>query len=319
MIFKKILYSKKRDMMKKHSYLFILISLSLLIQACTPEPKLQFNASKIDVRASPLFIEQWKDGMSKTQGVHNIKRSESEYAYRIVSEKNGQKDGFERSYDKETKKIRYEAFYKKGIRDGLFKRYNKEGQLYKAVLYENGKKREVREYNNKKMMIHSTPYFNDKKHGVEQIYSYITGALEKRITYDNGTKKKIEEYCKKKISHRVQMDGCRHGMEKVWHCGTGILERETPYNTCKRHGIEKVYDKQGNLIYTIPYFNGLREGTVKGYYPNGNLKYQVTYHADKVDELGYYYDMQGKKERIDYDTIIKFEDRLPVSVEYWRL
>ncbi len=303
---------------KKYSYLLILIGLALLIQACTPQPKLQFQASKVELN-TPLFAEQWKDGITKMKDGHTIKRSENEYVYRIVSEKNGQKDGFEQSYDKETKKIRYEAFYKNDVRDGLFKRYNKEGQLYKAILYANGKKREVREYNNKKMMIHSTPYDGDKKHGVEQVFSYITGSLEKRITYDKGTKKKVKHYCKKKISLRTEMDGCRHGMEQVWYCGTSILERETPYNTCKRHGVEKVYNKQGNLIYAITYRNGLKEGEVKGYYQNGKIKYEVTYHADKVAEVGYVYDAKGKRERIDYDTIMKFADRLPISVEYWRL
>ena len=305
-------------MIKKYIYLSLSIGLILLLQACTPQPKLQFQASKIELN-TPLLTEQWKDGITEIKDGHTVKRYEDEYTYRIVSEKNGQKDGFERSYDKETKKIRYEAFYKNGVRDGLFKRYNKEGQLYKAVLYENGEKKEVREYNDKKMMIRSTPYDNGEKHGVEQVFFYTTGGLEKRITYDRGTKKKIEEYSKNKISLRTEMDGCRHGMEKAWHCGTGILERETPYNTCKRHGVEKVYDKQGNLIYAIPYRNGIKEGEVKGYYPNGKIKYKVIYHADKVDEVGYMYDAKGKRERIDYDSIMKFADKLPISVEYWRL
>ena len=169
--------------MRKYSYLSISIGLVLFIQACTPQPKLQFQASKIELN-TPLFTKQWKDGITEIKDGYTIKRSENEYVYRIVSEKNGQKNGFERNYDKETKKIRYEAFYKNGVRDGLFKRYNKKGQLYKAVLYENGKKREVREYNNKKMMRHSTPYHNGEKHGIEQVFSYTTGALEKRITYN---------------------------------------------------------------------------------------------------------------------------------------
>jgi len=31
------------------------------------------------------------------------------------------------------------------------------------------------------------------------------------------------------------------------------------------------------------------------------------------------YDAKGKRERIDYDTIMKFADRLPMYVESWRL
>ena len=298
---------------KKYSYLLIPIGLVLFIQACTPQPKLQFQSTlKRDWKAPST--KNWENGAARTMDGHVVTRSESDLYYTIISyNRSGQKDGLWAKYHKNTH-CGYEKRYQNGVLHGVSRECDVD------TPYLNGKKEGTeRRFRKNSYMLRSTPYRKGEKHGVEQIFSYTTGVLEKRITYDRGTQKKMEHYCKKKISLRTEMDGCRHGMEKAWYCGTGILERETPYNTCKRHGIEKVYDKQGNLIYTIPYFNGLREGTVKGYYPNGNLKYQVTYHADKVDELGYYYDMQGKKERIDYDTIIKFADRLPVSVEYWRL
>ena len=72
--------------MKKYSYLLIPIGLVLLMQACTPQPKLQFQASKIELN-TPLFTEQWKDGITEIQDGYTIKRSENEYDYRIVSEK----------------------------------------------------------------------------------------------------------------------------------------------------------------------------------------------------------------------------------------
>ena len=199
--------------------------LVLLIQACTTEPKLQFQASKIELN-SPLFTKQWKGGITEIKDGHTIKRSENEYTYRIVSEKMVRKTDLNEAMTKRQKKFVMKHFIKWHPRR-LIQRYNKEGQLYKAVLYENGEKKEVREYNDKKMMIHSTPYENGEKHGVEQVFFYTTGGLENESLM-TGNKKEDEEYSKNKISLRTKMDGCRHGMEKAWHCGTGILERETP-------------------------------------------------------------------------------------------
>ena len=300
-------------MMKIFSYLLISISLALLIQACTPQPKLQFQSTLKRDWKTP-FTENWVNGTVRTIDGHIVTRSESDLYYTIISySRSGQKDGLWAKYHKNTH-CGYEKRYQNGVLHGVSRDCDVD------TPYFNGKKEGVeRRFRKDSYMLRSTPYHKGEKHGVEQIFSYTTGTLEKRITYDRGTKKKIELYCKNKISLRTKMDGCRHGLERSWHCGTSILSSETPYYNCKRHGVEKVYGKQGNIIYTIPYRNGLKEGVVKGYYPNGKIKYKVIYHLDKVDEAGYYYDAQGKKERIDYDTIMKFSDRLPVSVEDWRL
>ncbi len=306
--------------MKKYNGIFVFIGILLLMQACTTEPKLQLKAGKIDTNA-PLFEEKWKECNNKTQNGHTIECSENEYVYRIVSKKSGKKDGFERVYDKKTKKIRFESFYKNGLRDGFLKKYSPEGWgLYKAVLYNNGEKREVREYNQKGEMVHSTPYLDGEKHGVEQKFSYTRGYLEFRIKYEHGTIREVREYCAKgRVANLVPMNGCRIGVDKSWYCDSGTLKRETPYKSCKINGVEKSYDEKGNLLYSVSYKNGKKNGVTKEYYPNGGIKYKLYYRDDKPNETGYFYDKNGKKERIDYDTLMSFTKRLPKELPEWLL
>jgi len=266
----------------------------------------------------PSFTESWGNGKTQKEGDHSIVRKENSCVYIISPETNGKKDGVARRYDKASKQIRFETAYKNGIKEGWSKRYSPEGGwLYEAVLYHNGEKRELREYNQKGEVIHIVPYLDGKKHGVEQKFSYINGDLEYRIHYDRGTKKKLIRYCKGKPDLQMQMDGCRQGMEREWWCGTATLKRETPYRNCKRNGIEKHYDASGHLLYRVTYRNGLKEGPAKAYYPNGKVKYSLVYHKDEPEEIAYHYDVSGKKERIDYDTLVLFAKRFPKGYSEW--
>ncbi len=282
-----------------------------------PEPKLQLHAKKMEVYP-PAFEAVWKGGKNETNGDRMILRSENQSVYIITPEKNGKKDGIVRRYDKRNKKIRFETTYKNGVRDGWAREYSVEGGWpYKAVRYRHGEKREVREYNQKGEMIRSIPWLDGKKHGVEQKYSYVSGDLIYRLTYDHGTEKKLVTYCKGKPEVQMVLNGCRQGMERVWYCGTERLKREMPYRDCKKNGVEKNYDKQGNLLYTVTWRNGVKEGPAKAYYPDGKVKYTLLYHNDKPDELGWYYDPAGKKERIDYDTLMAFAERFPKGFDKW--
>jgi len=299
-----------------------LLGLALLfwLSGCAtsqPEPKLQLHATKVELHP-PAFESVWKSGKTAIEGGHTIIRSENQSVYIVTPEKNGKKDGIVRRYDKRNQKIRFETAYKNGVRDGWAREYGMEGgRPYKAVLYRNGKKREVREYNQKGEMIRSIPWLDGEKHGVEQKYSYVSGDLVYRLTYDHGTEKKLVTYCKGKPEVQMVLDGCRQGMERAWYCGTKRIKRETPYRACKKNGVEKSYDEQGNLRYSVTWRNGVKEGPAKAYYPDGRVKYALVYHNDKPDELGWYYDSRGKKERIDYDTLMTFAERFPKGFDKW--
>jgi len=310
------------SMKKKETYGLFTVCLSVLIlfvlNACTSQPSiLQLHAEKANI--SPLaFKTVWKNGKTEAEADRRVVRSEGKYTYDIIPKKNGKKEGVSRRYDKTSKEIRFEVSYKNGLRDGLARKYSPEGGwLYEETLYKNGEKLEVREYNQKSEMVHSTPWLNDQKHGVEQKFSYVSGDLTYRLTYDHGTVKKLVSYCKGKTEVQMQLDGCRHGVEKAWYCGTAILERETPYLYCKKNGLEKKYDKQGNLLYTVTYRNNLKEGSAKEYYPDGRIKYLLVYHDDKPDEVAWYYSTTNKKERIDYNTLQRFSERLPKGFDHW--
>ena len=300
---------------KKYNYLLVSIGLLLLIQACTSEPKLQIKSILTRNWKAPS-LEHWQNGVTTTVDGHIITRSSREDGLHIITSYNraGHRDGLFGRYTKGHSAQDSESRYKNGLRHGMSRIYGID------TPYVDGVKEGVeREFKPDSFMVRSTPYYQGKKNGVEQKFNYIRGNLEKRITYSMDTKKKIEYYCKGKVSFHAEMDGCRHGLQEEWYCGTDKLKTQTPYRFCKRDGTKRVYDGQGHLTYKIPYRNDLKEGMVKGYYPNGKLKYEVTYHADKVNEVGYYYLPDGTKERIDYDTIMSFDKKLPTDLKEWQL
>ena len=314
---KNIILMKKKTGDGQFSVYLSVLMLFVFNACSTQEPSLQLQASKVNV-SPPAFATVWRNGKTETEANRKIVRSEGRYTYDIIPEKNGKKEGVARRYDKRSKEIRFEVSYKNGLRDGWMRKYSPEGGwLYEEVLYKKGKKRLVREYNQKGEIVHITPWYDGEKHGVEQKYSYISGVLEYRLRYDHGTAKKLLTYCKGKPEVQMVLDGCRHGTERSWYCGTKILKRETPYRNCKKNGVEKSYDKQGNLLYTVTWRNGVKEGPAKVYYPDGRVKYALVYHNDKPDELGWYYGPTGKKERIDYDTLIAFSGCFGKGLDHW--
>ena len=307
-------------MRQSFNFLFSAFLLLFLLGGCSSsqlEPKLPMQAEKIENHPLP-FDEAWKNGETNNTNGYRVVRVVSKYGYSIVPEKSGKKDGIVRRYDRESKQIRFEISYKMGIRDGWAKKYSPEGGwLYEAVLYRNGEKRELREYNQKGEIVHIVPYFDGKKHGIEQKFSYVNGELNYRIYYDHGTKKRLLRYCKGKPDLRMEMDGCRQGAEREWYCGTSVLKRETPYRNCKRNGTEKRYDASGRLLYRVNYRDDLKEGPAIEYYSNGKIKYRLVYHQDKPEEIAFFYSVSGKKERIDYDTLIRFTERFPRGYHNW--
>ena len=145
-------------MLYSYRYFLCVISLVLLMQACTTEPKLQLQAIKTEVHPS-LFETVWGNGKTEREGNREIIRSESSYSYDIIPKKNGKKEGIALRYDKRSKNILFETSYKNGVRNGWERKYSPEGAwLYKATLYKNGKKQELRKYNNKGEMVYVFPY-----------------------------------------------------------------------------------------------------------------------------------------------------------------
>ena len=305
----------------QQSKIFIVAGLIVLVGGCAAQhaqSTLLLKAPTIESNPSS-FSESWGNGRTLMESDHTIVRKESKNVYIITPEKNGKRDGVEIRYRKTTKKIVSETSYKNGLREGLLKKYSPEGGwLYETILYRHGKKAEVKEYNQKGQMVHFTPYLDGEKHGVEQRFSYTHGSLISRVTYEHGTARELKSYCSNgRVSLKIQLDGCRDGLEESWYCETGILKRKTPYRNCKRNGVEKRYDKAGHLQYAVNYRNGLEQGAVKEYYPNGNIKYELNYHKGKANEIGYYYNNDGKKERIDYDTLMHFCDKTPEVFSIW--
>jgi len=172
---------------------------------------------------------------------------------------------------------------------------------------------------NEKFMIRSTPYHNNKKEGYEVKYSYVSGALSEVNVYRKGKKETSTAYTNGKVTNITEFDGeMYHGLDQAWSQKGHILLSVMPYRFGIAHGLQKVYYPDGKIRYEVPYENGKKNGVLRAYYPNGSLHYKITYKNDLPDEVGYVYNKTGRKERIDYDTLMSLADKLPKPVERWR-
>jgi antitoxin component YwqK of YwqJK toxin-antitoxin module len=283
-----------------------------LMNACTsqqPTPELH-STLKRDFTAP---VKNWKNGVIHTKDGHIITRTEDERSYRVTSYKNGQKDGISALYPKEPYKQLFETRYVNGVKEGLCRKYNVD------TPYVRDKKEGIeREYNDR-FMIRATPFHNDKKDGSEVKYDYTSGELSMVNFYSKGKKKRSTAYTNGKITNITEFDGdIYHGNSKTWSKDGHILLEVMPYRFGVAHGMQKVYYPNGTIKYEVPYRNGKKNGVLKAYYPNAKLHYKITYKNDLPDEVGYVYNKSGKRERIDYDTLMVFAQKIPQPVERWR-
>ena len=258
-------------------------------------------------------LKHWKNGVTVTKDGHTVTRTEDERTYRITSYKNGKKDGVWAMYPKEPYKQLMETHYVNGVKEGISRLYSVD------TPYANGKKEGIEREFNEKFMIRSTPYHNNKKEGYEVKYSYVSGALSEVNVYRKGKKETSTAYTNGKVTNITEFDGeMYHGLDQAWSQKGHILLSVMPYRFGIVHGLQKVYYPDGKIRYEVPYENGKKNGVLMAYYPNGSLHYKITYKNDLPDEVGYVYNKTGRKERIDYDTLMSLADKLPKPVERWR-
>lgn len=299
-------------MNKIYSYLLKSIGVLLFFQACTPEPKPQMH-STLKRDFTPPSAKNWKNGVIHTKDGHTVTRTEDERTYRITSYKNGKKDGVWGLYPKEPYKQLMETRYSNGVKEGLSRLYGVD------TPYLHGKKEGIeREYNDR-FMTRFTTYHNDEKDGHEVKYHYISGVLSEANLYHKGKKQKSTTYTAGKITQVTAYDGeIYHGLNQEWSKEGHVLLHSMPYRFGIVHGLQKVYYPDGKIRYEVPYENGKKNGVLRAYYPNGLLHYKITYKNDLPDEVGYVYNKTGRKERIDYDTLMSLAGKLPKPVERWR-
>lgn len=144
------------------------------------------------------------------------------------------------------------------------------------------------------ILIHETPYIDDKQHGMEKEYYEENGKIRSEVEYKNGKLEGITKgyYKNGQLAYSATYkDDKRHGVEK-WYYDDGALLRESAYINGEKNGIEKTYYRNGNLSSQANYENGKRVGITKTYYSNGNLLSEREYKKDEIETK--YYNEKGE-------------------------
>jgi len=138
----------------------------------------------------------------------------------------------------ETGELNYEIYY---LNENVVtaEEYNNSINLCKGKVVEvegNGMRKEVKEFNDKDVLIEKYTLVNDKKHGVGLDYYEDGGELYSESSYLNGE---------------------LHGVQTVYY-ESGKLWYETPYLNGKEHGITRHYHPSGALDWEWFYLSGAK-------------------------------------------------------------
>lgn len=193
----------------------------------------------------------------------------------------------------------YTVIANTGIKQGIYKQYDEEGDLYIQSNYVknklNGPYKLYRIYDengilrDKHIVGELRTYVNDYLHG-----EYIQWGADKngqrqlrsRIRYNNGDKVEIEEYhyTGKKEKHIVVT-----GVSKTWYAD-GTLESEWQVENGVQNGYAKFYDKKGNLIAEKQLINNVDNGESKTYFETGKIKsIETLKNGQNIGDLTVYY------------------------------
>jgi len=214
---------------------------------------------------------------------------------------NGVKDGIYKYYDKHEKLI-ISCLYKKGELNGK-----------KITYYDNDVVKSEEEYSNDLLNGRCVYYFNNKN--LKMIKNYSLGRLEGEflVNHVNG-KKKIEAMysnndldgvytewygCENKKMEINYDKGVLEGLYRTWYFN-GILSSELNYHQNMLHGECKKYDTKGYLLELETYVEGSLDGLYEKY-EDGYIVERKYFRNNKLD--GWYttfYKNGSIKSRIKY-------------------
>ncbi|OQX59536.1 MAG: hypothetical protein B5M52_03130 [Helicobacteraceae bacterium 4484_230] len=143
------------------------------------------------------------------------------------------------------------------------------------------------------------PWFDGLEYGVAKTY-HENGVLQEEVPYKFGNVIGVaKQYY---TSGQLYMwepyneNGNHDGIITWYYEGIDQVFQEWSYVDGKRHGMEKVYRKNGQLSEEISYANDKKHGTMRYYYENGQIKYEATWIEDKLDGMRKEYYENGQIE-----------------------
>lgn len=185
-----------------------------------------------------------------------------------------------------------EGYYMNDKKNGIFKTFDKKGDLLTLEKYRDGELvvdseesviLDLRNTYHEDGTLKSTGgYVDGIKEGTHRLYDR-DGNLEGGELYSKG----------EKIGEGIIDDtGAYQGYWKLYY-PTGELQAEGEYEDTKRIGDWIFYHKNGQIEHKAKYINGLPQGKWTWYYDNGKLRREEFYRRGREDGTVTEYDLEG--------------------------
>ncbi len=207
-------------------------------------------------------------------------------------DKLGRKQGLWRTFY-EDRNIHTEGAYVDDEKNGLFKEYDRKGELILLEKYRNGllvtdaeetTVVDIRnEYYPDGRVRGSGSYKNGKKHGVHREYDE-NGLVVSAIVYDEG---------REIGTGLIGVNGKIEGPWTSFH-ENGTVKEKGEYTEGSRSGKWEFYNKEGTLIQKGNYKKGKPDGLWKWYYENGSLRREESYLRGREDGESEEFDEEGE-------------------------
>jgi antitoxin component YwqK of YwqJK toxin-antitoxin module len=188
--------------------------------------------------------------------------------------------------------IAMEGTYMNDLKNGIFKTYDKEGNLLSLEKYRNGELVVDTEeavildlrntYYPDGTVKSSGGYVDGKKEGTHRFYDE-EGNVINTIVYHRG---------ERTAEGIVDTKGDFQGDWKLFY-DTGELKAEGSYENSKRNGEWIFYHKNGEVEHRGKYVEGLPNGKWTWYFDNGKLRREEFYRRGKEDGASVEYDIEG--------------------------
>lgn len=186
----------------------------------------------------------------------------------------GQKQGLWEEYYPETKILKWQGNFENGIQKGIFKFFDKKGELQEEIDFINENECLAKFYENKKIKTIGL-YRNKNKNGEWKYYE-----KDKLVMVEN------------------YKNGILDGERKIFYENGNIMGLEN-YNDGKLNGVFRKWTDDGSLIEEANYTKGLKNGEYISYYGNGKIANKGRYEDDKKIGKWIYFDIKGKKKEED--------------------
>ncbi len=166
--------------------------------------------------------------------------------------------------------------YKKNRKNGLDKKFGRNGKLYGEAVFEDDVPVSIKYYDLDGKLI----YEQNDKNGLHAFSSF----------YQSGNKS---------ADQILNGDGVADGLQ-VSYYSTGAKSEEVSYKNGNKDGRASTYYKNGKLKAEVDYIQDTLDGYYKGYYFNGIVQAEGWYKEGKKQGLWKYYNPNGKMQSEAY-------------------